>query len=189
MVNGIEPRRLQPSIRIIVNRGADSLRITKKLHYMDLSNLSEFKKNKNSVRLFVGSAWSFGFFIPATTANDLRLRRISISYSSHYFLILILEKEPVFPFSMLSAKQGNYWYHFYNVFHGIGHWTSRTRSQHSTTRLSRRHLSDVIIYAGGNDGLNGTPPRKTKANIEVAIETTLEQGCNVWICLIAPRVD
>ena len=22
---------------------------------------------------FVGSAWSFGFFIPATTANDLRL--------------------------------------------------------------------------------------------------------------------
>ena len=25
---------------------------------------------------FVGSAWSFGFFIPATTANDLRLRRI-----------------------------------------------------------------------------------------------------------------
>ena len=38
------------------------------------------------------------------------------SYPLHYFLILILEKEPVFPFSMLSAKQGNYWYHFYNVF-------------------------------------------------------------------------
>ena len=33
-----------------------------------------------------------------------------------YFPILILEKEPVFPFSMLSAKQGHYWYHFYNVF-------------------------------------------------------------------------
>ena len=33
-----------------------------------------------------------------------------------YFLILILEKEPVYPFSMLSAKKGNYWYHFYNVF-------------------------------------------------------------------------
>ena len=33
-----------------------------------------------------------------------------------YFPILILEKEPVFPFSMLSAKRGNYWYHFYNVF-------------------------------------------------------------------------
>ena len=34
------------------------------------------------------------------------------SYPLHYFLIFILEKEPVFPFSMLSARQGNYWYHF-----------------------------------------------------------------------------
>ena len=33
-----------------------------------------------------------------------------------YFPILILEKEPVFPFWMFSAKQGNYWYHLYNVF-------------------------------------------------------------------------
>ena len=33
-----------------------------------------------------------------------------------YFPILILEKEPVVPFLMLSAKQGNYWYHFYIVF-------------------------------------------------------------------------
>ena len=40
----------------------------------------------------------------------------SRSYPLHYFLILILEKEPLFPFLMLSAKQGNYWYHFYNVF-------------------------------------------------------------------------
>ena len=33
-----------------------------------------------------------------------------------YFPILILEKEAVFPFWLFSAKQGNYWYHFYNVF-------------------------------------------------------------------------
>ena len=33
-----------------------------------------------------------------------------------YFRILIHEKEPVFPFLMFSAKLGNYWYHFYNVF-------------------------------------------------------------------------
>ena len=32
---------------------------------------------------FVGSAWSLGFFIPATTANDLRLWRISIPDLSH----------------------------------------------------------------------------------------------------------
>ena len=69
---------------------------------------------------FVGSAWSFVFFSPTTTANDLRLRKdflsqiLSITFD--FFPILILQKEPVFPFSMLSAKQGNYWYHFYNVF-------------------------------------------------------------------------
>ena len=58
------------------------------------------------------------FFIPPTTANDLRLRRISIQDFIHYIFcpIFILQKEPVFPFSMSSAKQGNYWYHFYNVF-------------------------------------------------------------------------
>ena len=58
------------------------------------------------------------FFIPATTANDLRLRRISIpDFINEIFCpIFILQKEPVFPSLMLSAKQGNYWYHFYNVF-------------------------------------------------------------------------
>ena len=38
------------------------------------------------------------------TSKDFYTR----SYPLHYFHILILEKEPVFSFSMLSAKQGNY---------------------------------------------------------------------------------
>ena len=61
---------------------------------------------------------SLPFFIPATTANDLRLRRISNPDFIHYIFcpIFILQNEPVFPFFMLSAKQGNYWYHYYNVF-------------------------------------------------------------------------
>ena len=49
---------------------------------------------------------------------------------------------------MLSAKQGNYWYHFYNVF-GMTRsltrnwtWDLRTRNQHSTTRLSMRRFND-----------------------------------------------
>ena len=46
------------------------------------------------------------------TSKDFYTR----SYPLHYLLILILDKEPVFPFSMFSAKQGNYWYHFCNVF-------------------------------------------------------------------------
>jgi len=32
-----------------------------------------------------------------------------------YVPILILEKESVFPFLMLSTIQGNFWYHFYNI--------------------------------------------------------------------------
>ena len=55
-----------------------------------------------------------------------------------------MRKSQYFPFSMLSAKQGNYWYHFYNVF-GLtrsltGDWTRNLphSNQHYTTRLSRR---------------------------------------------------
>ena len=51
---------------------------------------------------FVDSEWSFGYFIHATTTNDLRLRRIFIQVLIHYFFhpILIIEKDPVhvFPF-------------------------------------------------------------------------------------------
>ena len=58
------------------------------------------------------------FLIPATTANDLWLRKNfhTRSYQLHYFLILFLEKKPVFLFSMFSAKQVNYSYNLYNVF-------------------------------------------------------------------------
>ena len=99
----------------------------------------------------------FFIFHPATTANDLWLRRISIPdfYPLHFFPILILEKEPVFPFLMLSGKQGYYWYHFYNVFgitrslSGIKPGTSYTWSQHSTTRLSRRRCK-LIVDLGQN---------------------------------------
>ena len=38
----------------------------------------------------------------------------------HY--IFTLEKEPEFLFSMFSAKQVNYWYHFYNVFGMTRSW-------------------------------------------------------------------
>ena len=85
--------------------------------------LNLFSALSIKLRIFVsnrhdGIYFSIRFFIPATTANDLRLRRVSIPDLIHYiyFLILILEKELVFPFSMLRAKQGNYLYHFYNIF-------------------------------------------------------------------------
>ena len=57
---------------------------------------------------FVGSAWSFGFFIPATTANDLRLRRIfhPRCYPSHLFSYLNSWERTSISLLMLSAKQG-----------------------------------------------------------------------------------
>ena len=83
------------------------------------------------------------FSSPPPTSNDF----LSLIFINHiYFPIIILEKEPLFPFLMFSAKQGNCWYHFYNSSVGRGPWlgiepgTSRTRSQHSTTRLSRGRL-------------------------------------------------
>ena len=45
---------------------------------------------------FVGSAWSLGFFIHVTTANDLRLRMIFYPRFYPFFSILILQKESVF---------------------------------------------------------------------------------------------
>ena len=66
------------------------------------------------------------FFFPATTANNLwlRVRRISFPDFIHsiFLSFLILQKEPVFPFLMLSTKQGNYWYHFILSLVWRGHW-------------------------------------------------------------------
>ena len=95
------------------------------------------------------------FFFPATTANNLwlRVRRISFPDFIHsiFLSFLILQKEPVFPFLMLSVKQGNYWYHFILSLVWRGHWlgiepgTSRTRSHYSTTRLSRSRWNEMVL--------------------------------------------
>ena len=74
------------------------------------------------------------------TSKDFLSQIVSITF---IFPILIIEKKPVFPCWMFSAKPGTFWYHYYNVF-GMtrsltGVWI-RTRSQHSTSRLSRRRL-------------------------------------------------
>ena len=72
------------------------------------------------------------------------LWRISIPDFIHYIFVLILEKDPVFPFLMLNAKQGTASTIFVMSLIWCGPWlriepeTSRTRSQHSTSRLSRR---------------------------------------------------
>ena len=77
-----------------------------------------------------------------STSKDFYTR----SYPLQYVLILILEKEPVFPFPMLSAKQGNYWYHFYNVF-GMtrsltGDWTRDL--PHSKPALYHKVVEEAV---------------------------------------------
>ena len=96
---------------------------------------------------FVGSAWSFGFFIPATTANDLRLRRIFHHrfYPLHLFSYLnSWERASIFHFECWVLNKGTTGTIFITSLVWRGPWlgiesgTSRTRSQYSTTRLSRR---------------------------------------------------
>ena len=93
-------------------------------------------------------------------------------YSLHFLTILVLEKEPVFPFFNVECQTRE---QFNNVF-GMtrfltGDWTwDRTRCQYSTTRLSRRQWLGIepgttldastlpLGYRGGSDwGLNPGP--------------------------------
>ena len=59
-----------------------------------------------------------GFSSPPQRSMTSDIEGFSIPDFIHYiyFPILIIEKVQVFPCLMLSAKQGNYCYHSYNVF-------------------------------------------------------------------------
>ena len=85
----------------------------------------------------------FSFFIPAKTANDSDFE-VFPDFILYFFCpILFLEKEPVFPFSMLSAKQGNNWCHFYNVF-------GMTRSLTRDWTRDLPHWMSALGYRGGS---------------------------------------
>ena len=57
-------------------------------HLLQTLSYSPFTKYFLYIFSVVGSAWSLVFFIPATTANDLRLRRISIPDLMTLFVLL-----------------------------------------------------------------------------------------------------
>ena len=94
-----------------------------------------------------------GFYIPATTANDLRLRRIFYPrfYPLHLFSYLnSWERASIFPFECSVLNNGNTGTIFMSLvwrgpWLGIEPWTSCTRSQHYTTRLSRRRSFITVI--------------------------------------------
>ena len=103
--------------------------------------------------IWFGSAWSFGFFHhPPERPMTSDFECFSIPDCIHhiYFPILILEKEPVFSlFECLVLNKGTTGTIFItslvwrSPWLGIEYGTSRPRSQHSTTRLSRRRF---LIY-------------------------------------------
>ena len=83
--------------------------------YVDLfsleCNISYTQQNNIHYILlaFLGSAWSFVFFIPVTTANDLRLRRIFYPrlYPLHLFSYLnSWERATIFPFECSVLHKG-----------------------------------------------------------------------------------
>ena len=87
------------------------------------------------------------FFIPATTANDFRLRRMFYPrlYPLHLFPYLnSWERASISPFQCWVLNKGTTGTIFITSLVWRGPWlgfepgTSHTRSQHSTTRLSRR---------------------------------------------------
>ena len=80
------------------------------------------------------------------TSNDFYSRY----YPLHFFLILILEEEPAFPFQCWVLNKGTTGTIFITSLVWRGPWlgiepgNSRTRCQHSTTRLSRIHLINEV---------------------------------------------
>ena len=88
------------------------------------------------------------------TSKDFYTR----SYPLHYFLILFLRKSQYFPFQGWVLNKGTTGTIFITSLVWRGPWlgiepeTSGTRSQHSTTRLSRRQcpmtLTSVFFYSG-----------------------------------------
>ena len=111
------------------------LKLVESAYSLELKN-----PNPNITRFFL-------LIGPATTANDLRLRRIFYPrlYPLHLFSYLnSWERASIFPFECSVLNKGTTGTIFKTSLVWRGPWlgiepgTSRTRSQHYTTRLSRR---------------------------------------------------
>ena len=97
-----------------------------------------------------------GFSSPPQQPMISDFEGFSIPNFIHYisFPILILEKEPVFPVWMFSAKQGHYWYHFYCYYYYYYYYTmfsvagerSWLPCQWKTIWQMNRYKSAVVMY-------------------------------------------
>ena len=73
---------------------------------------------------------------------------LSRNVSITFFVLSLFFRKPVFPNLMLSPKQGNYWFNFYNVFcnDAVLDWglNQGPRSQHYTTRLQGGNTTECM---------------------------------------------
>ena len=101
------------------------------------------------------TSWSFGFFIPAPTANDLRLWRIFNPRFYPFSYLNSWERASILPSECSVLNKGTPGTIFITSLVWRGPWlriepgTSRTRSQHYTTRLSRRRLNATEFCING----------------------------------------
>ena len=136
---------------------------------------------------FVGSAWSFVFFSsppqgPMTTDFE------GFSYQIYplRFLSHLNSWERA---RMSSAKQGNYWYHFITSLVWRGPWlgieprTSRTRSQYSTTMLSRRRSFVVVKKCYCRNRFNAFAMFEIEVCVRHRREESLEKTYSWFACV------
>ena len=99
-----------------------------------------------SIQLFVGPAWSFVFSYPPMTSDfeGFLYQILSITLFSY---LNSWERASIFPFQCWVLNKGTTGTIFITYLVWRGPWlgiepgTSRTLSQHSTTRLSRRRYT------------------------------------------------
>ena len=124
---------------------------------MNGSKFNKFFKQNSSVQLLsalrghlVFSSRHNGLWPPISKDFYARF------YPLHFLTILILEKEPVFPFFNVECQTRELLVPFFitslvwrGPWLGIEPGASRTRRQHSTTRLSRRrwNLTITLIHS------------------------------------------
>ena len=96
--------------------------------------------------VFVSTLFNAGSIFDTSQSSKRPIICFFLLFSNlrFYFLLENLERASI-SLLMLSAKQRNHQYHFFNVFGmtrslaGIEPWTYHTRSKHFITRLSRRY--------------------------------------------------
>ena len=102
------------------------------------------------VWLFVVSAWSFGFFIPATTANEPRLRRIFYPrfYPLHLYSYLnFCERASIFPFECSVLNKRTTGTNIFGKTRSLtGDWTKNNKLTGHSSQYCENKISQQVQW-------------------------------------------